>query len=168
MIAMSDILKTKPFGTRGSVDKAKQRKRKVKHWSLVADGKTFSWSTNQERILVIREGMPYDALGWISDKFNIPVLKVLKLVGVPQPTYNKKKKEHALMDSRTSEQVLRISELIDFGYNVFNEEDEKFQRWLKKPNLSLGGTLPIELLDTISGIDEVKFCLNRIEYGNFA
>lgn len=165
---MSDSLKTTSFGTKASIDKARQRKRKVKHWTLVADGKTFSWSNSQERIQVIRKGMPYESLGLISQKFNLPVIKILKLVGIPQPTYNKKKREHALMDSRISELVLRLSELIDFGYNVFNKEDEKFQRWLRKPNLSLGGTAPMELLDTISGIEEVESCLNRIEYGNFA
>jgi putative toxin-antitoxin system antitoxin component (TIGR02293 family) len=51
---------------------------------------------------------------------------------------------------------------------IFNNENEKFQRWLKKPNLSLGGKSPESLLDTTTGIDEVNYCLNRIEYGSFA
>lgn len=168
MIAMSDSLKTTPFKTKTSIDKAKLRNRSIQNWTLKSDGKTFSWSNSQERIQVIRKGVPYESLGTISQKINIPVIKVLKLVGVPQPTYNKKKREHAFMDSRTSELVLRLSELIDYGQDVFNLEDEKFQRWLKKPNLSLGGIPPVKLLDTISGIDEVESCLNRIEYGNFA
>ncbi len=61
-----------------------------------------------------------------------------------------------------------ITELIDFGLEVFNDEEEKFQRWLKKPNLYLGGNSPESLLDTTTGIDEVKFALNRIEFGNLA
>jgi uncharacterized protein (DUF2384 family) len=64
--------------------------------------------------------------------------------------------------------IVLISELVDYGKEVFNNEEEKFQRWLKKANLSLGGNSPESLLDTITGIDEIKFCLNRIEYGNLA
>jgi uncharacterized protein (DUF2384 family) len=39
---------------------------------------------------------------------------------------------------------------------------------MKKQNLSLGGNTPEGLLDSITGIQEVKNCLNRIEFGNFA
>ena len=85
-----------------------------------------------------------------------------------QTTYNKKKASQSLLDSRDAELVLRISELVDYGRDVFNEEGDKFQKWLNKSNISLGGESPIQLLDTISGVNEVKFCLNRIEFGNFA
>jgi uncharacterized protein (DUF2384 family) len=61
-----------------------------------------------------------------------------------------------------------ITELLDYGLDVFNDEKEKFQRWLKKPNLSLGGNSPESLLDTTTGIDEVNYALNKIEFGNFA
>lgn len=93
---------------------------------------------------------------------------ILSIVGIAQTTYNKKKNEHSLLDSRDSELIVLITELIDYGQKVFNNENEKFQRWLKKPNLSLGGKTPESLLDTTTGIDEVNYCLNRIEYGNFA
>lgn len=73
-----------------------------------------------------------------------------------------------MLDSRDSELILLITELIDYGAEVFNNENNKFQRWLKKPNLSLGENSPENFLDTIAGIDEVKFCLNKLEFGNLA
>lgn len=165
---MNNSIKTTRFNTKDSIDRAKLRRKDIRKWTLIADGKTFTWSNRLERVQVIRGGVPYGSLETISKKINSPVKMVLNIVGVPQTTYNKKKGDHALLDSRDSELVLRISELIDFGLEVFNKENEKFQRWLNKPNLSLGGIAPIKFLDTISGINEVKFCLNRIEYGNFA
>ena len=57
---------------------------------------------------------------------------------------------------------------MDFGSEVFNNEEDKFQRWLKKQNISLGGNSPESLLDSATGIQEVKNCLYRIEYGNLA
>lgn len=166
---MSDtIIKTLPFNTKASITKASELKKNEKKWTLVSDGKTYIWANKIERVGIIRQGIPYNSIETISKRLNRPVKSVLTIVGLPQTTYNKKKSEHSLLDSRDSELIMLITELIDYGVEVFNNEEEKFQRWLKKPNLSLGGNSPESLLDTITGIDEVQFCLNRIEYGNFA
>jgi putative toxin-antitoxin system antitoxin component (TIGR02293 family) len=89
-------------------------------------------------------------------------------MNVAQTTYNKKKREHDLLSERDSEVILFLSEALDFGLEVFNNEKDKFQRWLKKPNLSLGGVAPESLFDCITGIQEVRNALNRLEYGNMA
>lgn len=47
------------------------------------------------------------------------------------------------------------------GLDTF-EDKEKFRRWLCKPNISLGGAIPKELMNT-----QVLNCLYRIEYGNY-
>lgn len=73
-----------------------------------------------------------------------------------------------MLNGRDSEIVLLLTELVDFGIEVFNNEEYKFQRWMKKQNISLGGNTPESLLDSITGIQEVKNCLNRIEYGILA
>lgn len=139
-----------------------------KQWAIDSDGKTYVWNTKMERLEIIRQGIPYSSIEVISQRLNQPVKSILSIVGMPQTTYNKKKSEHSLLDSRNSELIVSITELIDYGKEVFNNEEEKFQRWLKKTNRALGGNSPESLLDTITGIDEVKFCLNRIEYGNLA
>ena len=120
------------------------------------------------RVSIIRAGIPYESIEVISKRLNNSVKSVLEIVGIPQTTYNKKKSKHSLLDSRNTELVILINELIDFGMDVFNNEQEKFQRWLKKPNISLGGNSPESMLDTFTGINEVKFSLNRLEFGNLA
>ena len=90
------------------------------------------------------------------------------LFGLPQTTYKKKRREKSLLNGRDSEIVLLLTELVDFGIEVFNNEEDKFQRWLKKPNYALGGYTPESLLDSTTGIQEVKNCLNRLEHGSFA
>lgn len=159
---------TKPFNTKRSIQNATDKKKSVKRWTLFSDNKTYEWTNKMERVSIIRKGIPYDSIEVISKRLNRPVKSILSLVGLPQTTYNKKKSEHLLLDSRDSELILLITELIDYGIEVFNKEEEKFQRWLKKSNLSLGGNSPESMLDTLTGIDEVKFCLNRLEFGNFA
>jgi putative toxin-antitoxin system antitoxin component (TIGR02293 family) len=160
--------KTIHFNIKKSDGRASERIKSSKKWTLYSDGKTYVWSNQMERVGIIRQGIPYNSIELISQRLNRPVKSVLTIVGMPQTTYNKKKSEHSLLDSRNSELIVLITELLDYGTEVFNSEEEKFQRWLKKSNLSLGGNSPESLLDTITGIDEVKFCLDRIEYGNFA
>ncbi|MDR6969062.1 putative toxin-antitoxin system antitoxin component (TIGR02293 family) [Flavobacterium arsenatis] len=159
--------KTQPFNTKRSIQNASGKVIKIKS-TLNSDGKEYNWSTKRELVSVIRAGIPYDSIEVISKRLNNPIKSVLAIMGIPQTTYNKKKSEHLLLDSRNSELVILINELIDYGIEVFNNEEEKFQRWLKKPNLSIGGNTPESMLDTITGINEVKFTLNRIEFGNLA
>lgn len=162
-------LKTKPFSTKESIERASESGGDSSLWVIKdAEGRVYQWANKMERVHVIRQGIPYGYIEKLSERLNRPVKTILSLVGIPQTTYNKKKSEHSLLDSRDSELIVLLTELIDYGILVFNNEEEKFQRWLKKPNLSLGGNSPESLLDTTTGIDEVKYCLNRIEYGNFA
>lgn len=155
----------KPFRSQKAKDKVEENQKK---WSLDYDEKVISWSNNFERIQVIREGLPFSSLEILSRQINLSVKSLLELMRIPQTTYNKKKKENSLMDIGDSELVVEIVELIDFGISVFNQENEKFLRWLKKPNVSLGGEAPENFLDTRSGILEVMNCLQRIESGSFA
>lgn len=126
------------------------------------------WPDFNQKVEIIRNGLPFEAIEQISEQLDTSIKSVLAILGIPQTTYNKKKSENAVLDSKSSEIVMMISEVLDFGVMVFNHEEEKFSRWLKKPNLSLGGHIPESLLDTVTGIEEVRNALNRIEYGIFA
>jgi putative toxin-antitoxin system antitoxin component (TIGR02293 family) len=163
-----DVVKNKVFDPKKSIVRARVARSSVHVWKLVSEGNEYSWSSKLERVTIIREGVPYGAIDVISKRINLPVKEVLQLFGLPQTTYNKKRREHSLLNGRDSEVVLLLTELFDFGMEVFNKEEEKFQRWMKKQNLSLGGNTPEGLLDSITGIQEVKNCLSRIEFGNFA
>ena len=126
------------------------------------------WPNFNQKVEIIRNGLPFDAIEEVSEQLNTSIKSVLAILGIPQTTYNKKKSENAVLDSKNSEMIMMISELLDYGVMVFNQEEAKFTNWLKKPNLSLGGHTPESLLDTVTGIEEVRNALNRIEYGIFA
>jgi putative toxin-antitoxin system antitoxin component (TIGR02293 family) len=166
---MTNINKrTSPFNTKRSIKKAAGRRSITRSWNIKSGEKTITWSNTMERVMISRQGIPYTSIEILSNRLDRPVKNMLVLLGIPQTTYNKKKNEDSLLDSRDSELLLMITELLDYGLDVFNDEKEKFQRWLKKPNLSLGGNSPESLLDTTTGIDEVNYALNKIEFGNFA
>jgi putative toxin-antitoxin system antitoxin component (TIGR02293 family) len=163
-----DILKAKVFNPMQGIKRAGIARRLAPEWSLETEGNKYVWTSKMERVGIIRHGIPYASIEVISKRINTPVKEVLHIFSLPQTTYNKKRREKSLLNGRDSETVLLLTELIDFGFEVFNQEEDKFLRWLKKPNLSLGGTTPDNLLDSTTGIQEVKNCLNRLEYGNLA
>jgi len=160
--------KTRTFDPKKSIERATATKSGYQKWKILSGDKEYVWQSKMERVGIIREGIPYGTIELISSRINVPVKKVLHIFDLPQTTYNKKKKEKSLLNGRDSEIVLLLTELIDFGIEVFNNEENKFQRWLKKTNVSLGDNTPESLLDSITGIQEVKNCLNRLEFGNLA
>ncbi|WP_026452452.1 type II RES/Xre toxin-antitoxin system antitoxin [Aequorivita capsosiphonis] len=160
--------RTKAMDPEKSVQRARARRAESPYWSIVVAEDKYTWNTKMGRVGIIRQGLPYESIEVISTRTNLPVKHVLNLLGVAQTTYNKKKKDKDLLTGRDSEVILVLVELLDFGLEVFNNEKEKFQRWLKKPNISLGGVSPESLFDSLTGIQEVRNILNRLEYGNMA
>lgn len=162
---VGDIRRLDP---KSSIRRARARRTNRTEWRLEVPESKYVWATRMDRVNIIRKGLPYEAIDVISRRANMPVKQVLSLFRLPQTTYNKRKRDKDLLSGRDSEVVLVLTELFDFGLNVFNDENEKFQRWLKKPNISLGGVTPESLFDSLTGIQEVRNSLNRLEYGNMA
>lgn len=163
-----EVMQKKTFDPKESIDRAKAFRVSSVKWRLESEGREYVWNSRLERVGIIREGIPYASIEVISRRINVPIKDVLHIFSLPQTTYNKKRREKSLLNGRDSEIILLLTELVDFGIEVFNNEEEKFQRWMKKQNISLGGNSPESLLDSATGIQEVKNCLNRIEYGNLA
>ena len=162
---MNDL---KIFDPKKSIHRAKRNKALKQKWSIAVSKGEYTWSTKMERVDIIRKKLPYESIDVISAKANLPVKRFLQLLHMPQTTYNKRRKADELLSSRDSELVLVLAELLDFGLCVFNGESDKFYRWLKKPNISLGGTSPESFFDSLTGIQEVKHSLIRLEFGNMA
>lgn len=146
--------------------KGKPLSAEVSHGQLVEEPQAHYASFDM--LSIIRGGLPFEALDILGKQSDMPIRQVLELFDIPQTTYNKKKREQGLLGSRDSELVLAIASLLDFGYEVFNQDALKFHRWLKKPNLSLAGRTPESLFDTLTGVQEVRNALDRLEYGMLA
>ncbi len=158
----------KTFDIKKSIRTAKLNGGIKSKWSFEVSGDKYAWTTKMDRINVIRNRLPYEAIEVISNKANLPIKHFLRLLDIPQTTYNKKKKAHELLSSKDSELILVLVELLEYGIDVFNNEKSKFYRWLKKANPSLGDASPESLFDSLTGIQEVKNSLNRLEYGNLS
>ena len=138
------------------------------NWVLESESATYKWQNPMERLEISRKGLPFEMIEIISKKLNLSIKSVLEIIDIPQTTYNKKKAENHLLDSKTSELILLIFELITYGIEVFNQETDKFQHWLQKPIMALNGKSPESYLDTYTGIEQVRGVLDNINYGNIS
>jgi putative toxin-antitoxin system antitoxin component (TIGR02293 family) len=59
-------------------------------------------------------------------------------------------------------------DLLDYGLDVFNNEEDKFKGWLSTPVPALGNIIPNEMLESIAGLKLVEIMLHRIEYGIYS
>ncbi len=57
-----------------------------------------------------------------------------------------------------------IIELFLYGEEVFGSDDH-FKSWLESANIHLEGQVPLQLFDSLAGINLVKHLLDKIEYG---
>ncbi len=54
------------------------------------------------------------------------------------------------------------------GLKSFNSDQSRLQTWLETKNPYFGGKKPIEVMDTLEGIEEVEDELSNIEYSAFS
>jgi len=71
------------------------------------------------------------------------------------------------LDAALSEKLLKSFALFDKGVEVFGSA-KAFRQWIKTPAHGLGGLIPFDLMDTITGIQLIEEQLVRIEFGAFA
>ena len=63
--------------------------------------------------------------------------------------------------------ALEVAKVLQHAYEVF-EDEEKVKRWVSKANRALNRKKPVELFDTLTGINIVDNLLGRIEEGIYS
>jgi len=117
----------------------------------------------KEKIDFIKGGASKNDLVKIKDELDVDYDKLSHILSVSRAKLLSKKPKEKF-DQVTSERIMLLSDLIGFGEHVF-EDRNKFQEWLKRENKALGNKSPIEMMDTVYGIQEVKNEIGRIESG---
>ena len=125
----------------------------------------FQWSSYQ-KIDAIKEGISKEELENLKEQTGLDYDTIAKVLSVAKATLHNKKGK-AKFDMSTSERLLLLADIYSYGYQVF-ENKEGFNQWMKQTNTALGGVTPLQLLDTLYGMEEVKHLIGRIEYGVYS
>jgi putative toxin-antitoxin system antitoxin component (TIGR02293 family) len=116
-----------------------------------------------EKIQCIKNGISKAFLVRIKDEMELDYNTLAIILSVSRVTLVSKKTDQRFYKA-TSERILLLADLYSYGLKVF-EDKGRLNAWLKQPCKALGGNLPIDIMDTIYGLQEVKNELGRIEYG---
>lgn len=73
----------------------------------------------------------------------------------------------ARLDKKTSSHALEIAKVVQHAYEVFRDE-EKVKVWINRENKALNNMKPIQIFDTLSGLNMVNDILGRIEEGVYS
>ncbi len=123
------------------------------------------WNAYQ-KIETIKEGISKEELENLKDQAELDYTALAKILAVTKATlHGKKGKER--FDAYISERILLLADLYSYGYEIFGNR-EKFNRWMKLPNRALGGIAPLDITDTLYGMEEVRHVIGRIAYGVFS
>jgi|GEM_PF-1460139 len=123
----------------------------------------FDALSSQYKIGIIKNGISKKQLEAIKSETNLNYGTLSNLLSISRTTLINKKGDDRF-DPSTSERIMRLAELLCYGREVF-ESREIFNIWIRIPSSALGGKSPLDMLDTLYGIEEVKKELGRIEYG---
>jgi putative toxin-antitoxin system antitoxin component (TIGR02293 family) len=142
---------------------------KVYHSATIfvkAKGKPESQLTPLEKMKTSRLGVSKTDLEKLKSRAELDYDKLAKALSVTRATLiNKKGVEK--FNSTLSERIIGLADIYSYGYQVF-EDTERFNQWMFRPNRSLGGKTPYDIIDSQFGREEVKNIIGRIDYGVYS
>jgi putative toxin-antitoxin system antitoxin component (TIGR02293 family) len=112
----------------------------------------------------ILEGLEFDAVEKIKAHASLTDVEIARLLGIGEATLRRARASGATLDRATSDRLYRLSKIIAIAEEVL-EGAETAMTWLRRPQPALVGQVPLDLLVTQAGADEVEVLLRRIDYG---
>jgi putative toxin-antitoxin system antitoxin component (TIGR02293 family) len=98
-------------------------------------------------------------------KFGFSSDEIYRIVA-PRRTLDRRKKNNEQLTVAESDRVQRLERVTQHAYRVFGNE-EKANRWLRKPCRALDKAVPLELLNSETGAQIVEGELHAIDHGMY-
>ena len=122
--------------------------------------------TSLEKMNAVRLGISKKDLENLKAKTRLDYDKLANALSVTRATLINKKKQEKF-NAALSERIISLADIYSYGYEVFEDED-RFNKWMFRPNQALGGKLPYEFIDNQFGREEIKNLIGRIDYGVYS
>ena len=129
-----------------------------------------------DRIKLVKSRLPASQAKTIFSDLAIPSGSASRALLVSVSTLNRKTKMREALTQDESERVLGLARLIGQVQAMVDESGDPSgfdalawtARWLSEPLPALGGTRPLDLMDTMEGQNLVAETLARIQSGAYA
>ena len=118
-----------------------------------------------ERIEYVKSGFTKKQLSDLKEVIELDWVTLAQLLTVTDRTLHLKK-ENDLLGFNASDRMMAIAEVYSQGYHLFGDQS-LFHDWMQRRNPTFEGSTPVQMLGTITGMDEVKNEIQRLRYGGF-
>jgi putative toxin-antitoxin system antitoxin component (TIGR02293 family) len=116
---------------------------------------------------LIGGGMPVRAVEALKDCIGIPDRQVAQLLGISAKTLSRARAAKGRLEAVASDRLVRVARVVSLAIEVL-EGEAAAVHWLKRPQVGLGGRVPLTMLTTDPGRDQVEKLLLRIEHGVYS
>jgi putative toxin-antitoxin system antitoxin component (TIGR02293 family) len=113
---------------------------------------------------LILAGVPVRAAESLKESIGVPDSLLAGLLGISEKTLSRARKAGSSLDPVASDRLFRAARIAVLARDVL-EDREAAAGWLKRPQPGLGNRVPLELMTTSAGAEEVQRLLLRIEHG---
>jgi len=129
-----------------------------------------------ERIQLERDGVPYYVVTALGESLGTSVRDFQSLFRIPPATYKKKVATKDFFSGATGQSVVETMDLINKVEELLDPENPEVKdfdaakwvgNWIRKPQPSLGGRQPDEIMDTPTGREQVLRLLGAIASGAY-
>jgi putative toxin-antitoxin system antitoxin component (TIGR02293 family) len=128
---------------------------------LVGSGPVREIGRWHERILA---GLEFKAVDKIKAHAALTDPELARLLGIGEATLRRARAAGSALDPATSDRLYRLSKILAVAEDVLTDP-EHAMTWLRRAQPGLGGKVPLDLLVTQAGADEVETLLRRIDFG---
>ncbi|MES2355852.1 MAG: antitoxin Xre-like helix-turn-helix domain-containing protein [Pseudomonadota bacterium] len=118
-------------------------------------------------IEAIREGFPDAALDSLLTHLNLSKAQLAKITGIPLRTLMRKLGQEQRLNPSQSDRIYRVALISALAEQILGSVNASSE-WLSTPHLALGQVIPLDLLDTEAGTEEVRNLLYRINMSGYS
>jgi putative toxin-antitoxin system antitoxin component (TIGR02293 family) len=112
----------------------------------------------------INKGFSVKLLRDATSNLSINIYKVGTYIDIKKSTLNRRLREGTLTTAE-SDRFYRFVEVYDLTLDLFNGDKIMAYQWLNSPAAGLSGELPINLIRTSAGSNDVLSLISKIEHG---
>lgn len=133
-------------------------------------------ASQQERVAVIRTGVPARKLDVLADNMGVSKDSLYEILRLPRSSMGHKIRQGFALSPEQSERVVGLEKLIGQVQALVNESGnpEGFNasrwvgEWLGQPNPALSGKAPADFMDTMEGQGIVSGLIEQTQSGAYA
>lgn len=112
----------------------------------------------------INKGFSVKALQDVASNLSASIYKIGTHINIKATTLNRRLRAGALT-STESDRLYRFIEVYDSTLDLFDGDKAAAYQWLNSPAVGLSGELPVNLIRTSTGSNDVLSLISKIELG---